>query len=58
MQEFHMFMCDVCGFSRERAGICPWCSVPLSEYTKETQREYQVDMEEAMRMIDGQRWYV
>ncbi len=58
MKEFHMFMCDTCGFSRESAGICPWCAMPLSVYTKETQSEYQVNMEEAMRMMDGRRWYV
>ncbi len=58
MKEFHMYMCDICGFSREKPGVCPWCVVPLSSYTKESQAEYQVDMEEAMRMMDDKQWYL
>ena len=58
MQNFHMYLCDGCGFSREKAGICPYCQAPLTIYSKEDQAEYQVDMEEAMRMQSLQKWYV
>ncbi len=53
-----MYMCDGCGFSREKLGVCPYCQTPLTEYTKETEREYQVDMEEAMRSMSELRWYI
>ena len=58
MQNFQMFLCDGCGYSREKAGLCPFCQVPLSVYTKETQREYMVDMENAMRPMSEYKWYV
>ncbi len=46
MQNFHMYMCDVCGFARQKPGMCPHCRLLLTSYTKEIQRQYQVDMEE------------
>ena len=58
MQNFYMYMCDICGFSREKPGICPHCEIVLTEYTKENQREFQVDMENAMRTMSEQRWYL
>ncbi len=58
MKNFHMFMCDSCGFSREKTGVCPFCQIPLASYTKEIQREYQVDMEEAMRAMSPLKWYL
>jgi hypothetical protein len=58
MKNFIMYMCDTCGFSRERPGICPNCEAPLSFYTKEVQREYLVDMEEAMRSMSPLKWYL
>ena len=58
MQSFHMYLCDGCGFSREKPGVCPFCQVPLTVYDKEDQREYQVDMEEAMRAMSEYKWYV
>lgn len=58
MNNFHMYMCDTCGFAREKAGMCPFCMEPLTDYTKEEQREYQVDMEEAMRSISELKWYI
>jgi hypothetical protein len=30
----------------------------LTMYTKETQREYQVDLEEAMRGMSPLKWYL
>jgi uncharacterized protein YbaR (Trm112 family) len=53
-----MYLCDGCGFSREKAGVCPYCQSPLSVYSKEDQAEYQVDMEEPMRMQSLQKWYI
>jgi hypothetical protein len=58
MNNFHMYLCDGCGFSREKAGVCPYCQSPLSVYSKEDQAEYQVDMEEPMRMQSLQKWYI
>jgi hypothetical protein len=58
MQNFHMYLCDVCGYSREKPGLCPSCRMPLTQYTKEEQREYQVDMEDAMRSMSEYKWYV
>lgn len=53
-----MYMCDSCGFSREKPGVCPYCQIPLTVYSKEVQAEYQVDMEEAMRAMSDYKWYV
>jgi hypothetical protein len=53
-----MYMCDLCGFSREKQGICPHCVQPLTAYTKEDQNEYQVSFEEAMRAMSEHRWYI
>lgn len=58
MRNFYMYMCDGCGYSREKPGICPYCQAPLSMYSKETQQEYQIDMEEAMRTMSEYKWYV
>jgi hypothetical protein len=58
MENFHLYVCDTCGFSREKQGMCIFCETPLSDYTKETQREYQVNMEEAMRAMSQLRWYI
>jgi len=58
MQNLYMYMCDSCGFSRDKHGICPFCQTPLSVYSKEEQAEYQVDMEEAMRAMSDYKWYV
>ncbi len=57
-QNFHMYMCDICGFCRQYEGYCPHCDLPLSKYDKETQSEYQVDLEEAMRTMSEYKWYV
>jgi len=53
-----MFMCDTCGFAREKPGMCPFCQVVLTSYTKEEEREYQVNMEEAMRSMSSLKWYL
>jgi hypothetical protein len=58
MKNFRMYMCDICGFSREKPGICPHCELPLSMYTKQEQNEYQVNMEEAMRTMSDLKWYI
>jgi hypothetical protein len=58
MNNFYMFMCDVCGYAREKPGICPYCEAPLSIYGRQEQHEYQVDMEEPMRQQDLQKWYL
>ncbi len=58
MKNFHMFMCDTCGFAREKPGICPYCQSVLTRYTKEDQAQYQVDMEEAMRTMSERKWYI
>ncbi len=58
MQNLHMYMCDICGFSREKPGDCPRCEMPLTEYTKDTQAEYQVNMEDAMRAMSEYKWYL
>ena len=58
MQNFHMYMCDGCGYSREKPGICPHCQAPLTLYTKDSQAEYQIDMEEAMRTMSESKWYI
>jgi len=58
MQNFHMYLCDTCGYSRERPSLCPYCIAPLTEYSKDSQNEYQVNMEEAMRTMSEYKWYV
>lgn len=58
MKNFKMYMCDSCGFSKDQTGQCPYCLTPLAMYTKEDQREYQVDMEDAMRVMSNFKWYV
>ncbi len=58
MQNLYMYMCDTCGFSKDRPDRCPNCEIVLTMYTKDTQDEYQVDMEEAMRMMSEYKWYV
>jgi len=57
MQKFNLYYCDSCGFGREKAGICPFCQVPLSVYNREVQNEYQTDVEEPMRVISEYKWY-
>jgi primosomal protein N' len=58
MQNFYMYLCDVCGYSKEYPDVCPRCEIPLTEYSKETQKEYQINMEEAMRSMSEYKWYV
>ena len=58
MLNLHMYMCDICGYSRGQPGQCPRCEIVLTEYTKETEREYQVNMEDAMRTMSELRWYL
>ncbi len=53
-----MYMCDTCGHSREKPGVCPYCALPLTQYSKEAQADFQVDMEEAMRTMSEYKWYV
>jgi predicted ATP-dependent serine protease len=58
MQNLYMFMCDTCGYYKARSGMCPNCQTPLTMYSKESQREYQVDMEEPMRSMHDLKWYL
>ena len=58
MNEFHLHMCDSCGFSRSASGQCPFCDIPLTEYTRETRAEYELDVENAMRAMSELRWYI
>ena len=53
-----MFMCDTCGYNSQNQGLCPHCDWPLTMYTRDTQRELQVDLEEAMRTMSEYKWYV
>jgi predicted ATP-dependent serine protease len=53
-----MYLCDTCGYGSARAGQCPSCVAPLSVYTKETQAEYQVNLEQAMRSLSDKAWYI
>jgi len=58
MQNFRMYMCDECGYAREKPGICMFCQTPLTAYTKDSQAEYQVNMEEPMRLMHEYKWYL
>ena len=58
MENFYMFMCARCGFSKEKPGLCPHCEMPLTMYSKDVQAEYQVDLENAMRSMSEYKWYV
>ena len=58
MQNLIMYLCDVCGFSRDKPGVCPRCDLPLTAYSKESQAEYGVDMEDAMRAMSEYKWYL
>lgn len=58
MKNLFLYRCDVCGYARQTPGTCPFCDVQLSTYDRETQREYQVDMEEAMRTMSEYQWYI
>lgn len=51
-------MCDSCGFAKEKPGLCRYCQIPLTIYSKESQNEYQVNFEEAMRGMSEYKWYV
>lgn len=58
MQNFYVHVCDVCGFSGDSPGYCPKCELPLTAYDKESQAEYDMDMEEAMRSMSEMKWYL
>jgi primosomal protein N' len=53
-----MYRCEVCGYARQKPGTCPFCELTLVDYDREAQREYQVDMEEAMRTMRELQWYI
>ncbi len=60
MEQFYMFLCDTCGFSKERPGMCVSCQTPLTMYSKETVANYQNynRMEEALRSMRPYKWDV
>lgn len=58
MKDFYMYMCDICGFSSDHLSECPRCEMPLTQYSKETQNEYQVNVEDAMRAMSEYKWYL
>jgi len=53
MQALYIYLCDLCGFCREKPGICPYCEIPLAEYNKED----RVSIEEAMHLTSQHRGY-
>lgn len=55
-----MYLCDDCGFSMQKPGMCPKCLVPLTQYTKDIQADYQSNakIEDAMRLMSEYQWYV
>ncbi len=63
MQNFHMYMCDSCGRSHEKPGVCMFCQVPLTSYAKEAeiQREYQtadqIVEHRPKGLINSYKWY-
>lgn len=60
MNKLYMFMCDSCGFARDKSGMCPHCQIPLTMYSKQAVAEYQkyIPVEEAMRAMSEYKWYV
>lgn len=44
-----MYVCDECGYSRERPGICYYCQNPLSDATDDL-KFFQMDVEESLRV--------
>lgn len=60
MQNFHGYMCDGCGFAREKPGQCPFCQAPLSVYSKvELINDLQmVTEDESARKVKSEyKWY-
>ena len=59
MNIFHMYLCDICGYGREKPSDCPRCKVPLIDYTKiDLPQPPPVDMDQAIRIMNGYEWYV
>jgi uncharacterized Fe-S cluster-containing radical SAM superfamily enzyme len=58
MSQFFMYLCDTCGYAHSRAGVCPFCEVALTQYSKDDRAEYQVNMEEAIAKMSDYRWYI
>ena len=58
MKSFYMYLCDVCGFGREKPGECPYCETGLSTYSKDTQDNYQKNLDEPMRILHEYQWYI
>lgn len=50
MKISEMYVCDECGYSRERPGVCYYCQNPLNEYATELFSFYQLDKEESLRI--------
>lgn len=57
MQSSYVFICDDCGFSKERPSMCPQCKIPLTIYSKLSQRKYAVSLAEAVRSRESLKWY-
>lgn len=55
-----IYLCPICGHGGSENGECPQCQVPLVEYGKEEQAEYQAypQIQSTMRSMSEYKWYV
>ncbi len=53
-----LYICNECGYVREKPSICPFCETPLNLVTRDEQREYQFNAEDAMRSFSDMQWYI
>jgi hypothetical protein len=54
---YDLFICEVCGHSRQRPGMCPFCKIELVR--DEDVREIEMSTaSRTERILDNHRWYI
>jgi hypothetical protein len=58
MQHFTMYQCRICGQVRAGPSLCTYCETPLTEYRTGDEEDFQLNMQEAMRVMNDRLWII
>lgn len=58
MRHFTNFVCDTCKQVRSMPGRCEFCEIPLRELRADEIEDFELNMDEALRVLQDRQWYI
>ena len=55
-RDYDLYVCEVCGHSRQRPGMCPFCKIELVQ-EKDIRAIEMATASRAEQILENRRWY-